>query len=87
VERTCGELGVSQRRACQVLTQPRTTQRYVLEKDLVTEVLIGKSVELAGRYGRCWYQRVMALLKSEGWKVNQKKVERIWRMEGLKVPQ
>ena len=78
---------VSQRRACQVLTQPRATQRYVLGMDEETEVLMRRIVELASRYGRYGYRRVTALLKSEGWRVNHKKVERIWRMEGLKVLQ
>jgi len=42
---------------------------------------------LATQYGRYGYRRITALLKQEGWKVNHKRVERIWRMEGLKVPQ
>jgi putative transposase len=42
---------------------------------------------LATKYGRYGYRRITALLNSnEGWKVNHKRVERIWRMEGLKVP-
>ena len=44
-------------------------------------------VELATQYGRYGYRRVTALLKQEGWQVNHKRVERIWRREGLKVPQ
>jgi len=44
-------------------------------------------VELATRYGRYGYRRITALLKQENWKVNHKRVERIWRKEGLKVPQ
>ena len=87
VERVCEGLGVSQRRACQALTQPRATQRYVLGKDLETEALVRNIVELASRYGRYGYRRITAMLRSEGWRVNHKKVERIWRMEGLKVPQ
>jgi putative transposase len=43
--------------------------------------------ELASQYGRYGYRRVTALLRSEGWKVNHKRVERIWRQAGLKVPQ
>jgi transposase InsO family protein len=43
-------------------------------------------VKLAGRYGRYGYRRVTALLRTEGWPVNHKRVERIWRQEGLKVP-
>ena len=43
-------------------------------------------VELASQYGRYWYRRITALLWREGWVVNHKRVERIWRREGLKVP-
>ena len=44
-------------------------------------------VEIASEYGRYGYRRVTALLRREGWQVNHKRVERIWRQEGLKVPQ
>ena len=44
-------------------------------------------VELASEYGRYGYRRVTALLVADGWRVNHKRVERIWRQEGLKVPQ
>ena len=44
-------------------------------------------VKLASRYGRYGYRRITALLRQEGWEVNHKRVERIWRREGLKVPQ
>ena len=50
------------------------------------ERLINRIVELATRYGRYGYRRITALLKREGWQVNHKRVERIWRREGLKVP-
>ena len=86
VERVCEEMGVSQRRACQVLTQPRATQRYSHGRDIDKDALVRRIVELASRYGRYGYRRVTALLESEGWRVNHKRVERIWRMEGLKVP-
>ncbi len=87
VERVCEELEVSQRRACQVLTQPRATQRYVQQHDLERESLAKRIIELASRYGRYGYRRVTAILRSEGWRVNHKRVERIWKMEGLRVPQ
>ena len=44
-------------------------------------------IDLASRYGRYGYRRITALLQAEGWRVNHKRVERIWRQEGLKVPQ
>jgi len=50
------------------------------------ERLTKRVVELATRYGRYGYRRITALLKQESWMVNHKRVERIWRREGLKVP-
>ena len=43
-------------------------------------------IRLASQYGRYGYRRITALLRTEGWHVNHKRVERIWRREGLKVP-
>jgi putative transposase len=43
-------------------------------------------IRLATKYGRYGYKRITSLLKVEGWRVNHKRVERIWRQEGLKVP-
>jgi len=43
-------------------------------------------VRLASTYGRYGYRRITALLRAEGWRANHKRVERIWRREGLKVP-
>jgi putative transposase len=48
--------------------------------------LTGRIIELASQYGRYGYRRITAMLNLEGWQVNHKKVERIWRREGLKVP-
>ena len=81
------KLTVSQRRACRVLEQARATQRrhpFVPsdEKKLTEDI-----IALATRYGRYGYRRITALLNNQmGWKVNHKRVERIWRREGLKVP-
>ena len=50
------------------------------------EALCASIVRLASRYGRYGYRRITALLRAEGWRVNHKRVERIWRREGLKVP-
>jgi putative transposase len=49
--------------------------------------LVRRIVQLASDYGRYGYRRVTALLRGEGWPVNHKRVERLWRQEGLKVPQ
>ena len=51
------------------------------------QALTGDIIALAKQYGRYGYRRVTALLRSAGWTVNRKRVERIWRREGLKVPQ
>ena len=48
--------------------------------------MTGRIIELACCYGRYGYRRIAALLKQEGWRVNHKRVMRIWRREGLKVP-
>ena len=50
------------------------------------ELLTREIIELASEYGRYGYRRITALLKASGWSVNHKRVERIWRREGLKVP-
>ncbi|MCH8013565.1 MAG: IS3 family transposase [Candidatus Dadabacteria bacterium] len=80
------KLGVSERRACRVLGQPRSVQRYQSNKSEEEEVLREDIVRLASTYGRYGYRRITALLRAEGWVVNPKHVERIWREEGLKVP-
>jgi transposase InsO family protein len=80
-------LGVSERRACRVLKQPRSTQRHERRVRDDEQALTARIVALAGEYGRYGYRRVTALLRREGWRVNTKRVERIWRQEGLKVPQ
>jgi len=77
---------VSERRACRVLGQARSTQRYEITQPAQEAVLVERITGLACRYGRYGYRRVTALLRREGWRVNHKKVERIWRQEGLKVP-
>jgi putative transposase len=81
------ELNVSQRRACQVLGQARAVQRHTPQVREDEEPLTGRIIELAAVYGRYGTPRITAMLHSEGWHVNHKRVERIWREEGLKVPQ
>jgi transposase InsO family protein len=80
-------LGVSERRACRVIGQPRCTQRYRKRPLDDEEQLRKRIVYLASRFGRYGYRRVTALLREEGWLVNHKRVARIWRQEGLKVPE
>ncbi|HJL62898.1 MAG TPA: IS3 family transposase [Candidatus Marinimicrobia bacterium] len=77
---------VSERRACKVLGQPRSTQRYNIVTSCGEERLVQRIIELARDYGRYGYRRVMALLREEGWQINHKRMLRLWRQEGLKVP-
>ncbi len=80
-------LEVSLRRACRVLGVIRSSYHHD-RKVLPDEVILtDRIIELAMEYGRYGYRRITALLQMEGWKVNHKRVERIWRAEGLKVPQ
>ena len=96
VEQVQCVLDVSERRACRVMRQPRGTQRYKKRPLDDEEQLRERIVYLASRFGRypvpsvldgVATRRVSALLQAEGWRVNHKRVERIWRQEGLKVPQ
>jgi transposase InsO family protein len=79
-------LGISERRACRALGQPRSTQRKVRVVRSDEAALTDAVVSLSAEYGRYGYRRITALLRAEGWPVNAKRVERIWRREGLKVP-
>ena len=79
-------LVVSERRACQVLGQARTTQSREKSLPADEKQLTDDIIELATRYGRYGYRRITAMLKDKGWRVNHKRVERIWRREGLRVP-
>ena len=86
VERVAQTYHVSERRACQVLSQPRATQRWGPAGRDGEVALVEAIVALARKHGRYGYRRVTAMLRREGWWVNHKRVERLWRQEGLKVP-
>ena len=77
---------MSERRICRVLGQHRSTQRRIPRGRDDEERLTADIVELVRRYGRYGYRRVRQLLIDEGWRVSVKRVYRIWRREGLKVP-
>jgi putative transposase len=77
---------LSERRVCRALGQHRSTQRQVLRGRDDEEQLTADLIELARQYGRYGYRKIAALLRDAGWVVNDKRVERIWRREGLKVP-
>ncbi len=91
--------GVKERLACRVLGQQRSTQRKAPKGRSDDAALRADIIELATQYGRYGYplagrrllaiaerRRITALLREAGWLVNVKRVERIWRQEGLKVP-
>ncbi len=89
VEHVRGALGcdrLSERRACFVMGQSRNTQRRTRCVRNDEPRLVKQIVWLACEYGRYGYRRITALLHWEGRRVNHKRVERIWREEGLKVP-
>ncbi len=81
------EYEVSERRACRVVRQWRGTQRYLplrrADEDELTQAILA----LAAKYGRYGYRRITVLLRGAGWSVGKDRVQRIWRREGLKVPQ
>ena len=81
------ELDVSERRACRVVGQHRSTQRRLPTPRSDQENLTQAVINLAEKYGRYGYRRITALLNREGWRVSVGRVYRIWRREGLKVPQ
>lgn len=77
---------VSERRACQVIQQARTTQQYRPVEKADEEALVKDMIRLATQYGRYGYRRIAAMLRRDGWDVNHKRVHRLWRREGLKIP-
>ena len=79
-------LGVSERRACRVLDQHRSTQRLIPRGRADEDRLVAVMIELARQYCRYGYRRIAALFRQAGWQVNDKRVERLWPREGLKVP-
>ena len=86
VRRTLGEKSVSERRVCRVLGQSRATQRYMPRIRDDEPPLVASMIELACQYGRYGYRRILELLHWDGWTLNHKRLERLWKREGLKVP-
>ena len=87
MERVREQYGLSERHACRLVGQPRGTQRYSVivraDEDALTQAILA----LAAQYGRYGYRRIAKLLEEAGWDVGVDRVQRIWRREGLKVPQ
>ena len=79
-------LGVSERWACRVVGQHRSTQRYEpthVEDDRALRAELRKISAERPRWG---YRRAHLRLREEGWSVNRKRVQRLWREEGVRVP-
>jgi transposase InsO family protein len=87
VARATATFQISERRACRALGVPRSSQRYVGAEREREEQLLLRIRVLARETPRYGYRRIRALLVREGWSVNLKRVHRLWRREGLKVPQ
>src|SRR3990172_10597709 len=79
VEQAQTTLEVSERRACQVIGQPRSTQRYASKQGDDERPLVSRMLDLVRRHPRYGYRRVWVLLRSEGYRVNVKRIYRLWR--------
>ena len=86
MDKVIRQFRISERRACAVLGQHRSTQRKSARGRDDEAALTADIIALAKAYGRYGYRRITALLRHAGWAVNAKRVKRIWRREGLKVP-
>lgn len=81
------EFEVSERRACEVVDQPRSTQRYESAPRDDEAALAKRMLEMVKERPRFGYRRIGRLLRAEGWQASDTRVYRLWRREGLKVPQ
>lgn len=81
------EFSVSERRACRVTGQPRTSQRYQSKPRDDERALVKRMLELVRERPRFGYRRIAALLRKEFWRASATRIYRLWRREGLKVPQ
>jgi transposase InsO family protein len=86
IDQVRSKLGVSERRACRVLKQHRTTQRRGPTGRADEAQLVEDMIALTLKFGRFGYRRIAVTLRNAGWEINDKRVERLWRREGLKVP-
>jgi putative transposase len=86
VTRIVGEVGLSERSACRLVGQHRTTQRHETVVADDEPALLGDMRRLGREHPRFGYRRIHQLLLREGWRVNHKRVQRLWRREGMRVP-
>jgi putative transposase len=82
-----GQFAVSERRACKALDQPRSSQRYEPQPRSDEPAVVKRMLELVRQRPRFGYRRIGRLLAAEGWRAGLSRVFRLWRREGLKVPQ
>jgi len=78
---------ISERRACNLVGIYRSTKRYIPRENQYRELLRERVIYFAKLYGRYGYRKVTGLLRRDGWNVGKDRVYRIWREEGLQVPQ
>jgi putative transposase len=78
---------VSQRRVCRVIGQPRSTQRYEAKPRDDERPLVKGMLSMVRERPRFGYRRIEVLLRQEAWRASDTRVYRLWRREGLKVPQ
>ena len=86
MRRSLGPDKISERRACRVLGQSRTTQRYQSQRPAADRKLLQAMRRIADRRPRFGSPRTHRLLQALGWRVNHKRVERIWQEENMQVP-
>lgn len=79
-------LDTSERRTCKTIGLARSTQQYKAVSQDDDDLRLAL-IRLAKQYGRYGYRKIAELLRIEGWRINHKKVERLWREEGLQLPQ
>ena len=87
MERAAGLLHVSERRACEAVGQPRSTQRYVPTKTVTDRPLVMAMLACARKHPRFGYRRIHAMLTHEGFRAGRDRIHRLWRLEGLRVPE
>lgn len=85
VVRVRQRLETSERRACKSLGQPRSTQRYEGRRREADAGLVRAMRRIAAKEARAGYRSVARYLRREGWEINDKRVHRLWKQEGLKV--
>jgi len=87
VNRLVGEFAVSERRACRLVGQARSTQRHTSHPPADEARLLARIKALVREHPRYGYRRIWALLRREGFHVNRKRIYRLWKREGYRVPQ